>query len=66
MHEETNINNHPIQFWVVFAWHKTFMTLLNGQIPLKTHQSGHAMGGNDGLEMKIFHSTFSKHLGGFS
>jgi hypothetical protein len=28
------------------------MILLNGQIPLKTHQSGHEVGGNGGL--KIF------------
>jgi len=49
---------------------------LNGQIPLKIHQSGHAMGSNGGLGifslkcfrawLKIFHSTFSNHLGGFS
>jgi hypothetical protein len=53
-----------------------FMILLNGQIPLKAHQSGHAMGGNSGLKvfypkclqtwLKIFHSTFPNHLGGFS
>jgi hypothetical protein len=42
------------------------MTLSNGQIPLKIHRSGHAMGANDGLGMKKFHSTFSNHLGGFS
>jgi hypothetical protein len=35
------------------------MTLLNGQIPLKNHQSGHAARGNDGSGMKIFHSSFS-------
>jgi hypothetical protein len=34
--------------------------------PIKTHQSGCAMGGNDGLGMKKFHSTFSNHLSGFS
>jgi hypothetical protein len=27
------------------------MILLNGQIPLELHQSGHAMGGNSGLEI---------------
>jgi len=51
------------------------MILLSGQIPLEFHQSGHAMGGNGGLQifypkrlwtwLKIFHSTFSNHLGGF-
>ncbi len=66
MHGKTNTANHPIQLWVVFTWHKTLMTFLNGQIPLKTHQSGHAMGSNDGLQIEFFHSTFSNHLGGFS
>jgi len=52
------------------------MILLSGQIPLETHQSGHAMGGNGGLGffcpkclwawLKICHSTYSNHLGGFS
>jgi hypothetical protein len=52
------------------------MILLSGQIPVEIHQSGHAMGGNGGLRifclkclhawLKIFHSTFSNHLGGFS
>jgi hypothetical protein len=44
------------------------MIFLNGQILLKTHQSGHTLGGNDGLTtfylkcfwawLKIFHFTF--------
>jgi hypothetical protein len=44
------------------------MILLSGQIPLKTHQSGHVVGGNGGLGilclkclrtwLKTFHSTF--------
>jgi len=42
------------------------MTLLNGQIPLKTHKNSHAMGDNNGLGMKKFHSTFSNHLVRFS
>jgi hypothetical protein len=52
------------------------MILLNGQSSLETHQNGHTMGGNGGLGifylkcfqawLKIFHSTFSNHLGGFS
>jgi hypothetical protein len=37
---QTIITNHPIQFWVVFPSHKPLMILLNGQIPLKIHQSG--------------------------
>jgi hypothetical protein len=46
------------------------------QIPPKTHQSGHEARGNIGLGffcakclhawLKIFHSTFSNHLDGFS
>jgi hypothetical protein len=52
------------------------MILLSVKIPLKIHQSGHAMGGNGGSKifypeclwarLKTFHSTFSNHLGGFS
>jgi hypothetical protein len=48
------------------------MILLSGQIPLKTHQSGHAMGGNGSLGifcmkcfqtwLKVFHSTFQTTL----
>jgi hypothetical protein len=51
------------------------MILLSGQISLKTHQSGHAVGGNGGLGifcpkcfwawLKKIHFTFSNHLGGF-
>jgi hypothetical protein len=52
------------------------MILLSGQIPLKIHQSGYAIRGNGGLGifcakcfrawLKLFHSTFSNHLDGFS
>jgi len=52
------------------------MILLSEQIPLKTHQSGHVVEGNGGLGifclkclrawLKIFTSTFSNQLGGFS
>jgi hypothetical protein len=52
------------------------MILLNGQIPLQTHQSGHATGNNNGSGFfhlkcfyawfKIFHSTFLNRLGDFS
>jgi hypothetical protein len=52
------------------------MILLSGQIPLEIHQSGHVAGSNGGLGnfllemplgmLKIFHSTFSNCLGGFS
>jgi len=44
------------------------MIVLSGQIPLKTHQSGHVVGSNGGLGifcskclqawLKIFHSNF--------
>jgi len=30
---------------------KILMILLSGKIPLETHQSGHAMGGNGGLRI---------------
>jgi hypothetical protein len=33
MHGQTTIANHPIQLWVVFTRHKSFMILLNEQIP---------------------------------
>jgi hypothetical protein len=52
------------------------MILLSGHIPPKIHQIGHEVGGNIGLGifcpkclcawLKIFHSTFSNHLDGFS
>jgi hypothetical protein len=70
---QTTIANHPIQLWVVFT---RYMILLSGQIPLEIHQIGHVVGGNRGLRifclkciqtsLKIFHSTFSNQLGGFS
>ncbi len=73
---QTITTNHSIRLWVVFIWHKPLIILLNGQIPLETHQSGHVLRGNGGLGifcpkylltwLKIFHSTFSNHLGGFS
>jgi hypothetical protein len=50
MHGQTTTTNHPIWFWMVFRWHKPFMILLRGKIPLKTHQSGHVAGGNGSLE----------------
>jgi hypothetical protein len=72
---QTTVANHPIQLWVVFTWHKPLMILLSGKIPSEIHQSGHAMGGNGGSKkfcpkclwarLKIFHSTFSNHLGDF-
>jgi hypothetical protein len=49
MRGKTTTNNHLIQLWVAFTWHKPFMILLNGQIPVGTHQNGHAMGGYAGL-----------------
>jgi len=73
---QTTTTNHPIQLWVVFTCHKPLMLLLSEQISLETHQSGQVVGGNNGLGifyqkllptwLKIFQSTFSNHLGGFS